>query len=256
MSPVRRWAPALRALAWLIERPVAHRGLHDVGSGIVENTMSAFSAAVRHGYAIECDLQISADGEAMVFHDSTLDRLTQGCGRLDRMTAAELEQVPFRSTADRMPRLSQLLSEVAGRVPLVIELKSRWDGSTALVRRSIEVLRGYSGPFALMSFDPDIVAAVREIAPAVVRGIVADRVTEPGYAALDVARRLELRYLRHLDRSRPHFLAYDVDGLPSAAARAFRQAGLPVICWTVTGADMASRARRYADQITFEGFLA
>lgn len=256
MSPMRRWAPALRALAWLVERPVAHRGLHDAGRGIVENTMSAFAAAVRRGYAIECDLQISADGEAMVFHDLTLDRLTEDRGRLDQRTAAELERVPFRSTSDRMPRLAHLLREIAGRVPLVIELKSHWDGSAALARRSLDVLGGYGGPFALMSFDPDIVEAVRALAPGVVRGIVADRVTEPSYAALDVTRRLELRHLRHLDRTRPHFLAYDVDGLPSAAARAFRHAGLPVICWTVTGADMASRARRYADQITFEGFLA
>ena len=120
-------------LDWLIARPVAHRGLHDAQKGVIENTPSAFAAAIAGGYGIECDLQISADGEAMVHHDDALGRLTDGNGRLDAMTAAELKRVPFKATADRMITLGELCDLVAGRAPLVIELKSRFDGDRRLV---------------------------------------------------------------------------------------------------------------------------
>ncbi len=125
---------------WLIARPVAHRGLHDAAAGIIENTPSAFAAAIAANYAIECDLQISADGEAMVYHDETLDRLTEGSGRLDAMPAAELKRVPFSATADRMITLGELCDLVAGRPALFVEIKSRFDGDLRLVTRAAEVL--------------------------------------------------------------------------------------------------------------------
>jgi glycerophosphoryl diester phosphodiesterase len=255
MTQPIRWARALRSLSWLIDRPIAHRGLHDAANGIIENTSSAFEAAIRHGYAIECDLQLSGDGEAMVFHDATLDRLTEQRGKLLDRTAAELQSVRFKATADRMPTLAELIEQVDGRATLLIELKSHWDGSLALARRAAEVTEGYHGPFALMSFDPELVAAIRELAPQAVRGIVAERMTDPTETRLDVARRIELRYLKHIAKSWPYFLSYDVQGLPSGLTRAFRAAGLPVICWTVRDPETAKRARRYCDQITFEGFL-
>ena len=141
-------------LGWLIARPVAHRGLHDAQRGIVENTPSAFAAAVAGRYGIECDLQVSGDGEAMVYHDDTLDRLTEGSGRLDAMTAAALKRVPFKATADRMIALGELCEFVAGRATLVIELKSEFGGDRRLVTRAAKVLSGYRGPAAVMSFDP------------------------------------------------------------------------------------------------------
>src|SRR5207342_2695718 len=100
---------------WLTARPIAHRGLHDAAAGIIENTASAFSAAVAGGYGIECDLQVSADGEAMVHHDDVLGRLTAGEGRLDALTAAELKRIPFNATGDRMITLTELCELVAGR---------------------------------------------------------------------------------------------------------------------------------------------
>lgn len=249
-----RWAPALRKLAWLVERPIAHRGLHDARAGIVENTASAFAAAMGRDYAIECDLRLSADGEAMVFHDARLDRVTTETGPVAARTAAELQRVALRGPDDRIQTLGELLDQVKARVPLVIELKSHWDGSLALVRRTAEVIADYEGPLALMSFDPDVVAGVAEFAPRVPRGIVAERESVME-VRLGLARRLALRHLSHVDRSRPHFLSYHADGLPYGPPRAFRQAGLPVICWTLRDAATAARARRYADQITFEGYL-
>src|ERR1044071_8522100 len=135
---------------WLTARPIAHRGLHDASSGIIENTPSAFRAAVAGGYGIECDLQISADGEAMVHHDDALGRLTEGAGRLDAMTVEALQCVAFKSTADRMLTLGQLCDLVAGRSTLVIELKGRLPGDTRLAARTAAVLAGYGGPVAAM----------------------------------------------------------------------------------------------------------
>jgi glycerophosphoryl diester phosphodiesterase len=249
-----RWAPALRQLAWLVARPIAHRGLHDAKRGILENTADAFAAAMDRDYAIECDLQLSADGEAMVFHDAQLDRLTTETGAVIARTAAELKDVALRGSGDRIQTLGELLDQVNARVPLVVELKSHWDGSLALARRVAEVVADYDGPLALMSFDPDLIAGLAKLAPRLPRGIVADRESVME-TRLSLARRLELRHLGHVDKSRPHFLSYHADGLPYGPPRAFRQAGLPVICWTVRDAASAARARRYADQITFEGYL-
>ena len=157
---------------WLTARPVAHRGLHDAAHGVIENTPSAFSAAIAGNYAIECDLQITADGEAMVHHDDALGRLTEGAGRLDAMPAAELKRVAFKATADRMMTLGELCDLVAGRVTLVIEIKSHFDGDTRLPRRAAEVLQAYAGPVAAMSFDPGQIAALRDFAPGLPRGLV------------------------------------------------------------------------------------
>src|SRR5437870_2647217 len=151
-------------IEWLIARPVAHRGLHDAAAGIIENTPSAFTAAIAANYAIECDLQLSADGEAMVHHDDALGRLTEGSGRLDAMTAAQLRCVAFHGVGDRMMSVGDLCDLVDGRVTLLIEIKSRFDGERRLGARAAAVLSRYAGPAALMSFDPAQMAALRHIA--------------------------------------------------------------------------------------------
>ena len=206
---------------WLIARPVAHRGLHDAAAGIVENTPSAFAAAVAANYAIECDLQLSADGEAMVFHDETLERLTEGNGRLDAMTAAELKRVPFRATADRMITLGELCELVAGRTALLIELKSRFDGDVRLVTRAAGVLARYPGPAALMSFDPAPIAALRTLAPHVPRGIVAERrYTHPEWSPSVGAHQARAGlFPARACEARPQFIAYSVKDLSSLIPR-------------------------------------
>ena len=243
-----------RAFDWLIARPIAHRGLHDAKRGVVENTRSAFAAAIVSNYAIECDVQLTADGEAVVFHDETLDRLALAQGPLIARTAAELASIVLRGTTDRIETLADLLAQVRGRVALIIELKSSWNGNVALARRAVQLLRSYSGPCALMSFDPDLVEALR-CEPHIARGIVAERATRPSWQALPLARRLELRHLRHWQRTLPHFISFDAGGLPWPPVTQRRAAGLPVITWTVRSEDEATAVRRYCDQITFEGFL-
>jgi glycerophosphoryl diester phosphodiesterase len=238
-------------LDWLIARPVAHRGLHDQKS-VIENTPSAFAAAIAGRYGIECDLQISADGEAMVYHDDALGRLTEGRARLDATTVAELKRVAFKATGDRMITLGDLCDLVAGRAALVIELKSRFGGDRRLVSRVASVLSGYRGPAAVMSFDPAQIADLRAIAPRLPRGMVAEKQGWDEFAA--APKRAMITFAQVLS-ARPQFIAYAVQDLPAllptVARSTFR---LPLLAWTVRSADDCRKAARYADQMIFEGF--
>jgi glycerophosphoryl diester phosphodiesterase len=243
-------------LDWLTARPVAHRGLHDVNAGVIENTSSAFKAAIDGGFAIETDVQITADDEAMVHHDFALGRLTLGSRLLAAMTTAGLKEVPFTGTTDRMMTLRELCDFVNCRTPMFIELKSRFDGDLRLVTRAAQVLKDYPGPAALMSFDPAPIAALREIAPDVTRGIVAERHYEDNeWRTLAAAQKRSLAFLTHGFRTRPHFVAYHVKDLPSPgpliARHLYRR---PLLAWTVRTPEDQARAKRWADQMIFEGF--
>jgi len=246
----------MRAPDWLTARPVAHRGLHDISRGIVENMPGAVQAAIAGNFAIEVDIQLSADGEAMVHHDHALGRLTEATGELVEKTAAELKALRFKDTDERMMSLSDLCAMVAGRVPLVIEVKSHFDGDRKLVTRMAEVLASYSGPAVGMSFDPDQVLALRDLMPGLPRGIVAERsYEEADWPEAAPAQRRGMRHLRHAFRTRPHFVAYWVDELPAPAPWIARHIfGLPLLTWTVRTTAQRERAARYADQIIFEGF--
>jgi len=248
----------VRAPDWLTARPVAHRGLHDRARGIIENMPGAAQAAVSGNFAIECDIQLTADGEAMVHHDDDLGRLTEGSGALLGKSAAELKAVKFNDTSERMMSLGDLCALVNGRVPLVIEVKSHFDGDRKLVKRMAEVLSSYDGPAVGMSFDPDQVEALREVIPSRPRGIVAERhYTEADWPEASPAQRRGMTHLRHFFRTRPDFVAYWVDELPSAAPWIARNVfGCPLLAWTVRTPEQRKRAARYADQIIFEGFLS
>jgi glycerophosphoryl diester phosphodiesterase len=245
----------MSALNWLTARPIAHRGLHDASGGIVENTASAFAAAIAGGYAIETDLQISADGEAFVHHDDALGRLTEGSGHLAAMTAREIEAVRFKATRDRIMRLGELCDFVAGRATLVIELKSHFDGDRRLVQRSADVLAGYRGPVAVMSFDPAMIEVVRWIAPHLTRGVVAERhYAHHEWDRFPRAEKRAMAMLLHTGRTRPHFIAYGVKDLPAAAPLIARYLfRLPLLTWTVRSEADLRTAARCADQMIFEG---
>jgi glycerophosphoryl diester phosphodiesterase len=224
--------------------------LHDAANGVIENTPQAFAAAVAGNHAIECDLQLAADGEAMVFHDDALDRLTHAAGALSSRKSDDLKTIAFKNSTDRMITLRELCDLVAGRVTLVIDLKSHYDGDTRLVARTAEILQHYAGPVAAMSFDPVMVSALRAVAPGLPRGLVAENKSAsesgPGGA---------WGYLGEALRSRPHFLAWSVRDLPSAAPLFGRFGlGLPLLTWTVRTEEQRKTARRYASQMIFEGF--
>jgi glycerophosphoryl diester phosphodiesterase len=243
-------------LDWLITRPVAHRGLHDARKGIVENTPSAVAAAINAGYAIEVDLQITADGEAVVHHDDALGRLTEGAGRLADLRAEALKRVPFKDTADRMLTLGELLDLVGGRATLVLELKSHFDGDRRLVARTTAVLASSSAPVAVMSFDPFQIETLRLLEPRIPRGIIAERwYRDREWQALPRGARWTMAHLLHGLRTCPQFVAYAVQDLPALAPLIARYiCGLPLLTWTVRTAEQSSIARRLTDQMIFEGF--
>jgi glycerophosphoryl diester phosphodiesterase len=241
---------------WLVARPIAHRGLHDAGAGVFENTLSAADAAVEAGFAIECDVQDTADGDAVVFHDHSLDRLTAERGPVRERTAAALAGLAVGGTADRIPTLKAFLDRVAGRTPLIIEIKSRFDNDPRLTHRTIEVLAAYRGLFVLKSFDPFVVAAVRTTAPAIPRGIVAESAYAGGeWEKLSPEQRHDMANLLHFRATEPDFLSWRVADLPCAAPFLCRHLKrLPVMAWTVRTEADRQRAVLHADQIVFEGF--
>lgn len=245
-------------LGWLTARPIAHRGLHGLEAGVVENQPRAFEAAIAGAYAIECDVQPSADGEAMVFHDHALDRLTEAEGRVDAQSAAALKATAFKATGDRMLALPELFSLVAGRVPLVVEIKSEFDGKLGLTQRVAELAAAYAGPLALMSFDPGPIAWLKAKAPGLVRGIVAETSQGgPAWARMPQEMKRDLAALSHYPATDPHFISWKIADMPNAATVLYRSAlRRPVICWTVRTDDERLNGARHADQVTFEGYRA
>ncbi|WP_026607248.1 glycerophosphodiester phosphodiesterase family protein [Methylocapsa acidiphila] len=243
----------------LLKRPIAHRGLHSKAEKRVENTLAAAAAAIAKGYAIECDIQRSKDGEAMVFHDFRLDRLLQADGRLDAFTARELGAIPFREGDERIATLPQLLIEVRGQAPLVVEIKSRFDGDLRLADRAIELAASYGGALYLKSFDPEVLAHIRAAGVACPLGLIAQAHygDEEDWAHLTPERRSLLTTLCDYARVAPNFLSWRVGDLPHAIPQLFRAGiGLPVVTWTVRSHEARTAAAPWADQIIFEGFEA
>jgi glycerophosphoryl diester phosphodiesterase len=243
------------SLDWLTARPIAHRGLHDAAHGVIENTAAAVRAAIAAGYGIEVDLQITADGEAMVHHDDVLGRLTEGEGRLDRLTAAKLKRVRFRGSEEPMMTLGDLCDLVGGRVTMLIELKSRFDGDDRLPARVAQLLEGYRGPVAPMSFDPRQLASLRHKAPRLTRGIIAAKYRpNPYWDLMPSWMRFGMAYLLTALTARPQFVAYAVADLPAIAPLFARHVfGLPLLTWAVRTESERLKAARWADQMIFEG---
>jgi len=241
---------------WLTARPIAHRGLHDRSGRVPENTRAAAQAAIAAGYAIECDVQVSADGEAMVFHDEALGRLTARTEPVRALPAAELARLPVAGSDETVPTLGGFMDTIAGRVPLIVEVKTGFDGDLALTRRVAEAVRGYDGPVAVKSFDPRIVGALADLLPDTPRGIVAERSQDdPSYARLPPSLRRALAELLHLHESRPTFVSWRVDDLPGGPPYLCRLLGrMPVMTWTVRTDAQRELARAHADQMVFEGF--
>lgn len=237
--------PFSQRVAWLAEYEYAHRGLHT--STVPENSSQAFADAMTRGMGIECDVQRSADGKAMVFHDWELDRLTAQSGPVASRSASQLLEIRLEGNGEVIPRLSNVLEQIAGRVPLLIEVKSKRDLPVGELCAAVDRdLEGYAGHCAVMSFDPRVSRWFASHAPNRVRGLV---VTEEGAKGLSgtVRRWLSLRM------ARPDFLAYDIRDLPSAFASRQRARGMPVLTWTVRSPELRARAALHADAPIAEG---
>ena len=236
----------MRDISWLVRRPIAHRGYHDLNRTRWENTLSAFDAAIERDYAIECDVHLSADGVPVVFHDSVLNRLAGRDGFVHDMTAAELTQLEVGGTEDRIPTLAEMLARVRGRVPLVIELKGtagKDDGLVAAVARTLE---GYEGHAAIMSFDHWLVRRFADEAPGIAGGLTAQ-----GRTPADLEAHFSM--LAHPIS----FVSFSVLDLPNPFVSFVRdRLAMPVITWTVRNEHAKAATFAHADQMTFEGFQA
>lgn len=233
-------------ISWLTQRPIAHRGYHDMNKTRWENTLSAARAAIERNYAIECDVHLSADGVPVVFHDSELERLTGQKGFIYEKTAAEMAAMKIGGTDDHAPTLRELLDVIDGRVPLVIELKGIEGKDNGLVKAVASVLSGYQGKAAIMSFDHWLVRRFAEDAPGIPGGLTAE-----GKGIRDLE--LHFSMLAHPIS----FVSFSVSDLPNPFISFVREKlAMPVITWTVRDQQARDTTARYADQVTFEGYEA
>ncbi len=264
LAPARP-APAMRAL--LGGRSFAHRGLYDNGGEAPENSLPAFAAAVEGGYAIELDIRLTADGEVVVFHDGSLERMCGLAMPVAALGLAELKELRLLGSRERVPLLSEVLALVAGRAPILVELKTglpgaRPDEVRSLCRKAAELLDAYEGPYLVESFDYLALAWFREHRPQVMRGQLAmglgcyvPALGKAGAAAIPARRRRMLSGLLYDFRSRPHFIAYRFQDAGPALA-CCRLLGAMSAAWTVRDVEEESRARKAFDAIIFEGYRA
>ncbi|WP_421361278.1 glycerophosphodiester phosphodiesterase family protein [Agrobacterium rosae] len=232
-------------LSWLTETPIAHRGYHDQNKLVWENTLTAFSRAIEAGFAIECDLQLASDSVPVIFHDDEMTRLTGIKGDVRERTSGELGLLSVGQTKDRVPTLKQLLKLCAGKVPLVLELKGREaagidDGFAEAV---LEVLEGYEGHVALMSFDHHLLKDLKAAGSPWPLGLTAEGAKPENFFKHDEAMQIGL-----------DFISYAWAHLPNSFIEAQKKLGLPIITWTVRDENGRETSYKYADQITFEGF--
>jgi len=243
-----------------LTRPLAHRGFHNRAEGRPENSLAAFRAAIATGYGIELDLQLSADGQAMVFHDDTLERLTAETGAVSARTAAELGQIALKGGDEPIPTLDAVLKLVAGQAPLLIEIKdqtltmSQTDGR--LEAATAATLRTYQGPVAVMSFNPHAVAAFAACAPEIPRGLTTSAFRPKDWAPMPAESCAKLRAIPDYDRVGACFVSHEAADLASPRIAQLHAQGAAILCWTIKSPQAEAEARKIADNITFEQYSA
>jgi glycerophosphoryl diester phosphodiesterase len=241
-----------------VAHPLAHRGLHDPARGIPENTRAAVRAAVEAGFGIEIDVQPTADGQAVVFHDEDLTRLTGETGETAARTAAELTRLRVLGSDETIPTLPEVLGIIGGRVPLLVEIKDQ-HGALGPVTGPLEpavadALRTYAGPVAVMSFNPHSVAAMARLAPDVPRGLTTAAYDEAGWPGVSAARRSQLRDIADYAGVGASFISHEAADLARPRVAGLKADGAIVLCWTIRSPEAEARARRVAQNITFEGY--
>lgn len=242
-----------------LNRPFAHRGYHNRALGHIENSPSAIRAAIAAGYGIEIDVQLSRDGVAMVFHDETLDRLTDHAGLLADHFAADLQKIILTDSTDCIPTLAQVLAVIAGQTPLLIEIKDQTGDMSQtdarLEQATAEALSDYSGPVAVMSFNPHCMAHMAQLAPQIARGLTTSAYDYAEWAPLDPAICDQLRGIPDYQRTGSVFISHEASDLDRPRVQALKSHGAHIQCWTIKTKAAEQTARRLADNITFEGYI-
>jgi glycerophosphoryl diester phosphodiesterase len=258
MSLAETQAPAARfGEAWerLFDPPFAHRGLWSP-DGAPENSLAAFQAACAHGYGVELDVQLSSDGEAMVFHDAKLDRMTGAEGAIADHRAADLGKLRLAGTDEPVPSLAEALALIGHRAMVLIELKTPPGDVGPLERRVHEVIIDHAGPVAVIGFNPYSHAWFDQHYPNVLRGLDSYAYADDAARKMAPEQRRAFARLEHATIARPHFLALGLDMLPSPKASELRAKGMPVVAWTVRSPGEWEKVRGDCDNLIFEGFAA
>lgn len=234
-----------RAPDWLTQWEYAHRGLHS--HGVPENSRAAAEGAIARGMGIECDIQMSRDNVPLVFHDWELERLTRERGKVAARPADELCRIALLETGQTIWPLAELLDLVAGRVPILVEVKAQ--PHLAIAEPCIAIagaLADYAGPLAVMSFDLRVGEWFAKHAPQVPRGLVITDTLDHGY-------KCAWRAPHALERAAPDFLASDVRDIPNAITALWRESGHPLLTWTVRSPETRARGAAHADALIAEG---
>lgn len=241
--------------AWdlLFHPPVAHRGLW-TKDGAPENSLGAFQAACQAGYGVELDVQLSADGEAVVFHDDKLARMTGAEGRIRDRTAADLADLRLAGTDEHIPTLAETLALIGRRAMVHVELKTPYGEVGPLEQRVHEVLMDHAGPTCVIGFNPYSHAWFADRFPGVLRGL--DSYDYKHAPQMAEAQRESFARLEHVAIARPHFLAMHIDMLPDERVTQFRAEGMPVVTWTVRDPAQWDAVKDHCDNLIFEGFAA
>ncbi len=243
-----------------IEKPLAHRGLHDASRDCPENSRAAVLAAIAHEYGIEIDVQLSRDDEAFVFHDHELARLTGEDGQIGETPANALADMRLLNTKETIPHLSDVLAIVGGRVPILIEIKNADESLTStdgrLEAAVCRELEAYNGPVAVMSFHPESVKRCAVLAPRVPRGLVTGSFSAREWPDVPADRLGKLRAMSSLPETGASFVSHEWQDLVRDTVETVRNRGIDILCWTVRSKGEEVVARRHASNITFEGYLA
>lgn len=235
-----------------METLIAHRGFFD-NDGIPENSIPAFRRAVERGFGIELDIQMTTDGRLMVFHDATTERMCGVGRRLTEMTSREARELKLGHTDERIPFLEEVLATVCGQVPMIVEMK--YEGhSIEATAKTVELLKGYDGPYCMESFDPRICAWLKGHAPQIVRGQLASDFMKGG-SSLPYALRFLMSNLMLDFLSRPDFIAYNCHDADQPSFALCRRLFHPVcVAWTVKSVTELKQAREVFDVIIFDSF--
>ncbi len=232
---------------WLVSRPIAHRGLHN-GKLTPENSMNAFEAAALAGHPIELDVHLLSDGGIAVYHDRSLERICGADKLIKHETSGSIKNYRLYDTDQKIPLFTEALELIAGRVPILIEIKNfNWPGKPE--ENIVKILRGYKGDYAIQSFNPFTPRWFQKNAPDIIRGQLA---TGIDYHDVEWYRVQAMKYLLVIGISLPDFIGYDIDSIPNFPTRIARKLGYPLLTWTVRNAEQRRRAGEHCDNFIFE----
>lgn len=236
--------------SWIINKFIAHRGLHTNNEVTPENSLPSFEAAIREDFAIELDVHLTTDEKVVVFHDDNLKRMTG----LDKITwncsYSEIKKLSLSDSEFNIPTLEEVLEITRGRVPLLIEIKNK--GKVGLLEKNVyEALKKYDGLYAIQSFNPFSMDWFKIQAPEIIRGQLSGSFENE---KLPVYKKTMLRNLLFNKRSSPSFINYDINCIPNWALNKARKDGLWILGWTAKTKKEFVSAKKYCDNVLFEGF--